>query len=225
MDNIISPEITEAIKKYSRFFDEVRKRVLFTLFFFILATFIGFIFYEDIIKFLIKTLELEKINIVFTSPFQFINLAIGCGVVVGFVTVIPLIILQILLFLKPALKVKEFKTTIRSLPASVVLFIFGFIFGILAMKWQIELFLAKSISLNIGNVLDISNTLTTALITGLVMGIGFQLPIILLLLMNVGVITRKQLSSKRKWVYLGSFIFAMLLPIDSVLADVLCPYL
>ncbi|RJR26984.1 preprotein translocase subunit TatC [candidate division WWE3 bacterium] len=219
MDNIISPELAEVVKKYSRFFEEVRRRILFTFIFFIVAAFLGFIFYEQIVRFLIVSLSLEKINIVFTSPFQFINLAIGCGVVTGLVAVVPLIIFQILAFLRPALKAKEFRATLRFLPFSIFLFIFGFVFGILVMKWQIGLFLEKAAALNIGNILDISGILNTTLLIGAIMGIAFQLPVILLLLLNVGVLSRKQLTSKRPWVYLGSFIFTMFLPIDSVLAD------
>ncbi len=89
------------------------------------------------------------------------------------------------------------------------------------MKWQIQLFLTRSVSLDIGNVLDISRLLNTVLLTSVFMGIGFQFPIILLFLMHVGVIKRHNLSKQRPWIYLGSFIFAVLLPPDSILADIL----
>ena len=89
------------------------------------------------------------------------------------------------------------------------------------MKWQIEIFLNRSVSLGIGNILDISSLLTTVIITSALMGIGFQFPLVLLLLMRIGIIKPHQLSKARKWVYLGSFLFAILLPPDSILADVL----
>jgi sec-independent protein translocase protein TatC len=110
---------------------------------------------------------------------------------------------------------------VRFLPFSIILFLIGFIFGALIMKWQIEIFLNRSISLGIGNILDISHLLSTVLLTSTLMGIGFQFPIILLLLMRMGIINSQQLSKQRRWVYLGSFIFAVLLPPDSILADIL----
>lgn len=219
--NIIPPELTVAVKKYSPYFQEIRKRVLITLVFFVIATFGGFIFYEDIIRFLVRSLSLEGINIVFTSPFQFINLAISSGIVVGVLTIVPLIIFQILSFLKPALKFKEFKTIVGFIPFSIVLFVTGFVFGIVLMKWQIEIFLTRAASLSIGNILDISSLLSTILNTSALMGLGFQFPIILLFLLRFGIVTPKQLSSKRPWIYLGSFIFAILLPPDSILADII----
>lgn len=224
MENIkllASSELAAIKSKYSPFLKEARKRILFTLYVFIVMMFVGFIFYEKIIKFLIDLLSLKGINIVFTSPFQFINLSISCGVATGLVMVFPLLIAQVLSFLKPALREKEYKMVVRFLPSSIILFLIGFTFGALIMKWQIEIFLARSVSLGIGNMLDISRLLSVVLLTSALMGVGFQFPIILLLLMRLGIIHHQDLSKNRKWVYLGSFIFAMLLPPDSILADIL----
>jgi sec-independent protein translocase protein TatC len=110
------------------------------------------------------------------------------------------------------------------LPFSIILFILGFVFGFMIMKWQIEIFLANSISLGIGNILDISRLISSVLIVSAFMGIAFQFPIILLLLMRIGIVTNKQIAAQRLWVYLGSFIFAVLLPPDSILADILLTF-
>lgn len=224
MENIKSSEtseLNELINKYSPFLIEIRKRIFVTLSVFAVGMIGGFIFYEIIIKFLIEILSLKSINIVFTSPFQFINLAINCGVASGLILVFPLLIYQTLSFLRPALRAQEYKMVVRSLPFSIILFLIGFLFGFLIMKWQIQIFLTNSISLGIGNVLDISRLLSTVLMTSALMGIGFQFPIIILLLMRIGIIKQHQLSKQRKWIYLGSFIFTILLPADSILADIL----
>lgn len=217
----MSPELKAIVDKYSPFFIEVRKRIIFTFFVFASATIVGFIFYEQIIKFLVNILSLRGVNIVFTSPFQFINLAISCGVSTGLVLVFPLLISQILSFLKPALREREYKMVVSFLPFSLFLFLAGFSFGAFIMRWQIQIFLATSVSLGIGNVLDISKLLTTVLLTSAFLGIGFQFPIALLLLMRAGIIDHNNLSSKRPWIYLSAFIFAILLPADSIMADIL----
>lgn len=214
-------ELTQLIDKFSPFLKEIRKRILITLAVFATASIVGFIYYEKIIKFLIDILSLKGINIVFTSPFQFINLSISCGITSGIVLVFPLLIYQILSFLKPALREKEYKMLTRFLPFSIVLFLTGFLFGFLIMKWQIQIFLVNSVSLGIGNVLDISHLLSIVLLTSILMGIGFQFPIIIFFLMRIGIVKHHQLAKLRLWVYLGSFIFAVLLPPDSILADIL----
>lgn len=221
MENTNNPgtsELEELIGKYSPYFHEIRRRIRFALVIFLLGTVAGFVFYERIIKFLIDLLSLKGINIVFTSPFQFINLAVSCGLTVGLVLAFPLLIYQILSFLKPALKVKEFKMMVRFLPFCVLLFTLGFSVGFFIMKWQIEIFLEKSISLGIGNILDISQLISTVLLVSVLMGMAFQLPIIVFILIRIGVIKAESLSKQRLWIYIGSLIFAILLPPDSVIA-------
>lgn len=215
-----SPELDKIKEKYSPFFRETRKRILATLAVFAFFTIFGFIFYEDIIRFLVGTLSLEKVNIVFTSPFQFINLAISCGLVTGLLVALPLLIIQVLYFLKPALIKTEYKTLINLLPFSIFLFLIGFAFGSVIMKWQIEIFLSRAISLGIGNILDISSLLVTVFLTSALMGLGFQFPIVLLLLMRFNILKYQDVSKKRPWIYLGSFVFTLFLPPDSILADI-----
>ena len=214
MDKIVS-------SKYSPYLFEIRKRILITVSIFAIATVSGFIFYEQIIKFIIVLLSLERVNIVFTSPFQFINLAISCGVALGLIITFPLLLYQVLSFLKPALREREFKMIVRFLPFFIILFLIGFSFGIFIMKWQIGIFLAKSESLGIGNILDISRLISTVLLVSVLMGLAFQFPIVTLLLIRIGIISPGTLSKRRLWVYLGSLLFTMLLPADSILTDIL----
>lgn len=212
---------SSAIEKYSPFVKEVKTRIIRTLSLFALTTIIGFVFYENIIKFLIEVLGLKGVNIVFTSPFQFINLAISCGIATGLICTFPLIISQILSFLRPALKSNEFKLIRKYIPFSLTLFLIGFVFGALIMKWQIEIFLQSSINLGIGNILDISKLLSTVLLTSAFLGMGFQFPVVILTLGRLGLLERRSLSKHRKWIYVASFAFAILLPVDSILADII----
>jgi hypothetical protein len=175
VDNFLTPESTElsaVIKKYSPFIAEIRKRIIYTFAAFAIAAISGFLFYEKIIKFLIDILSLNGVNVVFTSPFQFINLSISCGLAAGLIIVFPLIIFQILSFLRPALKKKEFNIVASFIPFSIGLFLIGFSFGILIMRWQIQIFLSQASSLEIGNILDISRILSTVLLTSVLMGLG-----------------------------------------------------
>lgn len=209
------------LAKFSPFLAELKKRLLFTFYVFLVTTFIGFALYEKIIRFLIDILNLRGINIVFTSPFQFINLAVACGVASGLVFSAPLLVYQLFSFLKPALKSREYKMIVGFLPVTVLLFLIGFFFGAYIMKWQIEIFLASSVSLGIGNILDISRLLSMVLMTSVFIGLGFEFPIILLILLRLGIIKHGQLAKTRKWFYVAALLFAVLLPADSIVADII----
>lgn len=224
MDNNLSIEgsdFGELLTKYSHFFGEIRKRLIFTLCFFVAGSSIGFLFYGKIILFIVDIFSLRGINIVSTSPFQFLNLSVSCGIATGIIFVFPLLLYQALAFLKPALKSHEFKAVLWLLPFSIMLFLGGFGFGVYIMKWQIQVFLSQSVELGIGNVLDIGSLMSMVLLISSLMGLAFQSPILLLLLMKIGVVSRETLAKWRMWVYVGAVIFVVILPVDSIVADIL----
>jgi sec-independent protein translocase protein TatC len=220
-DALSSLGLESTINKYSPYLMEARKRIFFTASIFVIGLIVGFAFCQPIIKILVSLLSLDGVNIVFTSPFQFINLSISCGFVTGLIFIFPLVLAQFISFLKPALRPKEYKMVKGLLPFSILLFVLGFTFGALIMKWQIKIFLTQSIGLGIGNLLDIVHLLQTVIITSALMGVAFEFPVVLLILLHLKVIKPNQLSKQRPWVFLGSFIFALLLPPDSILADIL----
>lgn len=201
-----------ALERFSPYIKEIRRRLLFAIALFVVSSLSGFIFYEKLIKIILSLFNFEGVNIVFTSPFQFIELAINSGLIVGMAVTFPLIIFQLLAFLRPALKKSEYSTTSRLIPISIILFILGFSFGIFIMRYVISIFHERSMAFEIGNFLDISLLLSQTLVTALLMGVGFQFPIILTLLIKLGVVSRKALASQRVVAYSVAIIFAALLP-------------
>jgi sec-independent protein translocase protein TatC len=217
----INEDITEAFERYFPFILEIRKRVFFVLAIFLIFAILGFLFYENIITVILKLFAFDGVNVVFTSPFQFLTLAVNTGILMGSIVVFPLIIFQILAFLKPALDRHEYKTILFLVPLSIILFISGFAFGVLMMRYVILLFYEKTVTLDIGNFLDISSLMSQILITSALMGIGFQYPIFMTLLMKFRVIKLKFFQEKRVFAYAISLVFAALLPPTDLLSLVL----
>jgi len=60
------------LKRFLIFF--FRGILTFVVAIFLLFGVVGFFYYEKIIVFIIKLIDLGEVNIVFTSPFQFLNL-------------------------------------------------------------------------------------------------------------------------------------------------------
>ena len=217
-NNQIDSTVQENINRYFPLLSEVRKRLLFVLSIFILSGVIGFFYYEKIVTFIIGLLDLNGVNIVFTSPFQFLNLAVSSSLSLGLIITIPLLIYQLLVFLKPALKVKEYRSVMSLLPVSIILFIGGFVFGFVMMKYVVVLFYTKSVQLNIGNMLDISKLLSQILVTSALMGLGFQFPIVMSLLMDFKIVSHKFFVSQRPFAYLIAIIFAAIMPPTDLLS-------
>lgn len=211
-------ELDNSMAKYMPFLVEIRKRLFFTVAVFLIATILGFIFYEKTTRFVLALFSIQGLNIVFTSPFQFISLAVNSGLLIGFVAVLPLILIQILAFLKPALSSKEYKTVVLLMPVSISLFIVGFSYGVIMMKYMVGLFYEKSLSLDVGNLLDINRLLSLILITAVLMGLAFQFPIVLTILMRLKVIKYSNLVKQRLWAHMSVLLFAVVLPPTDLLS-------
>lgn len=191
---------------------EIRKRLLFIASIFLIFALLGFIFYEPILLWVSGFLMVPGVNVVFTSPFQFLELGINSAVFIGAAVTIPLIIYQILSFIRPALSKVEYKKLFFVLPISVALFLFGFGYGIIMMRYVIILFYEKSVQLEIGNILDITQLLSKIITTSTLMGIAFQFPIILTLLMRLKIIKYNAVKKQRFLAWMGAIFFAAFLP-------------
>lgn len=207
--------------RYLPFLTEIRRRLLFIVSLFLISGVLGFFYNEKIVSFVLKFFKLEGVNIVFTSPFQFFNLAISSGFLVGVVVVFPVLIYQLLSFLKPALSKHEYKTIIALSPISIFLFLVGFGFGVITMRYVVTLFYEKSVGLSIGNFLDVTNLLSQILMTSILMGLAFQFPVILTILMKLRILKYRTVVKQRFLVYIISVVFATLLPPTDLLSLVL----
>lgn len=219
MDDLtISPEFSKAVEKYMPFLMEIRRRLMFVVAVFFIAGIAGFVYYEKIVKLVLSIFNLEGVNIVFTSPFQFMNLAVSSAVFIGVLTIFPLFIIQFLSFIKPALKPREFKVVVGLVPLSIFLFLLGFGVGAIMMRYVVILFYQKSVELDIGNFLDVSRLLSQIIMTAALMGAAFQFPIVMTLLMKLKVVKYKTIASQRMIAYGSSILFAALLPPTDILS-------
>ncbi len=219
-----SPDLAslqDNINRYYPYLLEIRKRLLFVAALFGIASIIGFFNYQKITTFILGFFNLKGVNVVFTSPYQFFSLSINTGMIVGLAVIFPLLLFQLLAFLKPALRPREFKLVLVSVPLSVILFACGFTFGLVVMKYVVVTFYQKAVELQIGNYLDIELLLSHILITSALMGLAFQFPIVMTFLMHLKIIKQKMLESQRLLFYLVTLIFVMLLPPTDLMSDAL----
>lgn len=207
--------------KYYPYLLEIRKRFLFTGSVFVAASIVGFMMYQQIISLILGFFSLEGVNIVFTTPFQFFTLALDCGLIVGVAVVVPILIYQLLSFLKPALQANEYRIIVRILPLALVLLVAGFVYGVIVMKLLLQIFYQTSVSLQIGNMLDVENFLSKVLLTGLLMGIAFLFPIFMTVLMLLKLVKHSFFERQRKYAYLIAVFFVLLLPPPDLVSDVI----
>jgi len=217
----ISPETKAAMVRYMPYLEEAQRKLLFTLIIFVMTVVLAAIFYKPILNFVMGRFNLTGINMVFTSPLQFFEVAIQIGMYAGLIVAIPLFLYNILSFLKPALKEQEFQTFTGMVPISLGLFIVGFFFGAWVMKFVVTMFSGATTGTTIMNIWDVSRFFSEVMVMGFFMGAIFQFPVILTLLLKFKIISRAKLVKLRPYVYAASVLFAVFMPPQDLLSDLI----
>lgn len=217
----LSNKSSKSVSKFFPYINEIRRGLLFSMGLFAVTSVAGFIFFERIISFILGFFDFKGINIVFTNPFQFFSLALNCGLMVGTIIIIPVLVYELLRFLKPALLPYEYKLLASILPLAIILFIFGFVYGVAMMKYVVQIFYQSSLKLGIGNVLDVESFLSNVLVTGILMGIAFLFPIVMTVFMQLKIVKHQLFVKQRPIAYLIGVIFVMLLPPPDLISDVI----
>ncbi|MEI6854245.1 MAG: twin-arginine translocase subunit TatC, partial [Bacteroidota bacterium] len=155
-------------------------------------------------------------------PFILINIDIGgqfrwhmiisivTGVIVGF----PIILYQLWLFIKPALKPNELKYSRGMIFYITILFLLGVLFGYYIILPLTINFLANyELSSQIKNQITISSYISTTTWLPILTGLVFELPVLIYFLAKIGLITAKFLRKNRKYsIILILFIAALITP-------------
>ncbi len=209
----------DAVAKYLPYLKEVQKKLYIFLVVMLASGVVGFIYYQKILSFVLKFFNLTGITVVLTNPYQFIDLAINTGLATGILAAFPLLIFFLVQFLKPALKPKEYRLVKVLIPISLILFVAGFVFGAWVMQFVVAMFKQTSLDFKIGNFWDIGHFFAQVIIIGLSMGLMFEMPVILTLLLRLKIIKKAVLASRRRYIYAGILIFAAAMPPQDLLSD------
>jgi len=207
--------------------EELRKRLIWSLIVVVIGFGISYAFAPEIYSVLLKPLAsiMEEPKLIYTNLTEPFLTYIKLSLWAGFMVALPFILVQIWLFIAPALYKNEKKTFIAFLAATPVLFIFG-----AALAYFVVFPLAWQFLLSFGNSLDsvtlqlepkISEYLSLSMSIILAFGIAFQLPILILLLAKVGLVNYKKLKSFRRYAIVLITIFAAIITPPDVISMLL----
>ena len=198
---------------------ELRQKLIYSIIFFILSFIVSFYFSQSIFEFLAKPLTsiLQDGNgLIYTA----LQEAFLTNVKVAFFTAafisFPFLSFQIWSFISPGLLKKEKKISLPSLIAIPFLFLLGaavvyYLISPIAWKFFLSFQTSQADSINITLQAKMNEYLSLMMTFIFAFGLAFQLPVVLLLLVRVGVLTIQQLVSFRKYAIVLAFIFAAII--------------
>jgi sec-independent protein translocase protein TatC len=135
-------------------------------------------------------------NIEVTGQF---TLAMWGAVVAGIILAFPYVLWEIWRFIKPALKEKESRAATGFIVWATALFIMGILFGYYIVTPMAIYFLGNyQVDPSIQNIFDIDSYISVVTTLVLLMGLVFELPIIIYFLARFGIITGGFMGKYRK---------------------------
>ncbi|MHC0035707.1 twin-arginine translocase subunit TatC [Pseudoneobacillus sp. C159] len=198
--------------------DELRKRLIISAVAFVAFFVVGFIYVKDIYSWFVRDLDIKLIAL---GPSDIVWIYFMLATIVAIAGTIPVLALQIWLFVKPALKPIERKISLSYIPALFILFIVGLAFGYFVIFPTVLSFL-----------IELSGDMLVANFTAdkyfrfvmnmtLPFGVLFELPVIVMFLTSLGIINPYVLSKIRKYAYFILIIIAVLITPPDFMSDFL----
>jgi sec-independent protein translocase protein TatC len=177
---------------------------------------VGYIFRGAILAVIRKplgdTVPLHAFDL-FEQFFASLRIAVYTGLFFG----LPFLMYQILMFCLPALRPNEKKVILSGLCFGVVLLYSGIIFSYILILPLLIPQLSGFFSAGVEQTFSLNMYIDKIFRFILAFGLGFQLPIILIILVRIGVVSIEGLRRNRKYMIIGIFVAAaMLTPPDLI---------
>ncbi|WP_052158785.1 twin-arginine translocase subunit TatC [Halobacillus sp. BBL2006] len=194
---------------------ELRKRIIWTLVFFIAFFVVGFLNVRTIQDFFVADLPFD-LNM--TSPGEIIWIFFTIASIVAIAGTLPVLCLQVWLFIKPALTPKERRVSLAYIPAIFILFLSGLTFGYVVF---IQMILPFLLSLNDGmfnEIYTVERYFKFLFRVTIPFAVLFEIPILTMFLTSLGVVNPMFLVRVRKYAYFILIIIGTIIsPPDFIL--------
>lgn len=194
---------------------ELRNRIIVTMLGFIAFFITSLIFVRKIYGFFESHIQV-KLNV--TGPADILWIYLTIASVIAIVATLPILSLQLWLFVRPGLTDQERKMSLAYIPVVFILFVFGLVVGYYLF---IQLIMPFLLSLNKGmfnEIFTVDKYFRFMMQIVIPFGVIFEIPIILMFLTSLGIITPQFLRKMRKYAYFILLIFGGLVtPPDVVL--------
>ena len=210
---------------------ELRRRILYSMLCFLGCFFVAFFFATEIFDFLVCPLarlldDRDGARMIYTALheafFTYVKVAFFAAAFIAF----PMICIQIWMFIAPGLYRDERRAFLPFLAATPILFYLGgalVYYFIFPLAWEFFLDFQTAggdgtLPIQVEPKVDQYLSLVMQLIFAF--GIGFELPVLLILLARAGIVSSQGLANKRRYAIVGVFIAAAILTPPDVISQI-----
>jgi len=200
---------------------ELRKRLIYALVCFFAVFFVTFYFAKPIFSFLIQPAVNDGYKVIVLDIFEFFFVTVKLSAFVALIVGFPLIAVQIWLFVAPGLYRHEKRAFVPFLVATPFMFYAGCaLMYYVVLPYVINFMLTQYAPPDIEKTLRSSDYLERILQLVFAFGFAFEVPVLLTLLIQVGIVTTEGLKSKRRYAIVIAFVIAAVLAPPDVVSQV-----
>jgi sec-independent protein translocase protein TatC len=186
---------------------EIRRRLVYCVIALIITVAVSFFFTDRIITFL-ESNSPDDVRIIFTDVTEMFSVWFKVCLYSALVMALPFFVLQIVLFIRPALTRRERGYLYLLMPAILLFFVGG-----AAFAWYVFMPHALEFLLEFGKDLAEAQIKIGSLISFEVqiifwMGVVFELPVVSFFLAKIGIMNYRWLARQWRWGLVGSIVLA-----------------
>lgn len=193
---------------------ELRRRLFVVVVALAIATIVAFAFYERIFDILLLPFHRaagQEVNPIFTEVPEMLGVTFKVCLMVGLVGALPVLLYQIVMFVAPGLTPRERRYLLAFLPAVMLAFTAGVVFGYFVLippALRFMLTFGGGIAepfIRIGSYINLMVMLLFWV------GVVFETPVVMLLLARLGVVDARAFSRFRPFAVVGAFALGALI--------------
>lgn len=139
----------------------------------------------------------------------------------AFLVALPYVLFQVWAFVAPGLYVHEKRLVMPLVFASVVLFFMGMAFAYFLVFPTVFKFMSSVAPEGVAWMTDIEKYLSFAMTTFIAFGVTFEVPVVVIVLVRMGVVTIAKLKEIRPYVIVGAFVIGAIFTPPDVISQVM----
>jgi sec-independent protein translocase protein TatC len=206
-------------------FSELRRRLLWCAFIFLMAFIFGWYVAPSVQEFLtMPLLNVWDGNLLYNAITDGLMIRLSLSMVVALIVVIPVALWHVWAFVAPGLKKNEKKFIWPLMIASPILFLIGAAFAFyILFPFVFGFFIELNKSSNVPAIVlpAVRDYLSFAISLLKVFGVAFQLPILMIFLNRIGVLPRSRVVAMRRYAIILVVVVAAVLTPPDIVSQVL----
>ena len=211
-----APENDDGTMSITSHLEELRSRIIKSLFAVVVGSGIAYFFLDSITKFL--TAPVGKLY--YMQPGEAFFTYLKIDIVAGFLIALPVIFFHVWKFFLPALTKDERAVLGLLVPASVILFFAGLAFAFfLILPIALKFFMGFSTE-DLQTMFSFQNYFDFVITFLLPFGFVFELPLVVIVLAQLGILTSEFLGKYRRIIFFVSFIIGAIITPPDVISQI-----